>query len=445
MSAFSPLWVPVIAAYLSIAWAAALHHCWGRRRYGLASIDYWAWGGGFLTLALMLTLPLPPVMAEVDRLTGLVGLADTLADGCALLTGLAWLTYLARLVPPGDRRLWRRRGGWVPLRALVLLAIAASAVLAGRFLWAPGRLGFRLGPHADAAQRYLAFAHLTYRIVSLALLGCIIVVLRRLGTIAAAQTALRLRLRAIRWVLWYLIGYIAYESASTVVWALPDLSSRVFRLRSLLLLAVIVAPDRWYLTGLALWRRCGGLLAGLSARWRAWRDWRRLYPLWATLYPVRPTISLLPPPSRRRAWFPGRPLRFALCRQVAEIRDWELRLWRHQAPRAVMVAEEVAREAGLPERAAATFVGAVTLAAALEHWRTARPALVRTAGPPPGRMAGGGATLGEELAALLPIADIFARSPLLAEALARLGEEPPVSGHPTPGLPNPAAGAAQRS
>lgn len=452
MSAISPLWIPVVATYLSIAWAVVFHRIWGWRRYHLASVDYWSYCGGFVALALMITLPLPPVMAEIDRLVGLVGLADTLANVAALLTSLTWLIYLGRLVPP-DRR-WlidRRPDWWVPWRLLLVLFPVAVVVLAGRFVWAPGRLGFRLAPHPDAAMYYLTGAHLVYRGVCLLQLGLVILVLRRLAAVVGDRPALQARLRVIRWVLWYTLFYIVYESASAVAWQLPDLSSRIFRLRSLLLLAAVVAPNSWYIAGLALWRRFAATLAGLLSGWRDWRAYRRLYALWAALYPVLPSISLLPSPSRRRAWrpdrLPDRSLTFVLCRMVAEIHDWTIRLWAYQEPRAVAVAEEVAGEANLPAHARTVLVEAVAIAAALQNWQAGRLVPVVASNPQPGRVVMGGRTLGEEIASLASIADAFGRGPLVALALARLATERgvPAPAPDTQGFAGSSSGVTQHS
>lgn len=434
MAALSPLLIPVVAAYLSIAWTAVFHRLWGRRRYRLGSVDYWSSCGGFVALALMITLPLPPVMAEIDRLVGLVGLADTLADVAALLAICSWLVYLSRLVPSSQRWLFsERHGWWVPWRLLLAMLALAIAILAGRFVWAPGQLGFRLGPHPDAGRYYLAGAHLVYRAACLVQLALVILVLRRLATVVGPHPSLQARLRVIRWVLWYMLLYIAYEIASSVVWQLPDLSSRVFRLRSLLLLAAIVAPNSWYVAGLALCRRLATILDAPLAGWRAWRAYRRLYPLWATLYSVQPSVSHLPPPDRWRAWWPDRSVRIALCRVVAEIHDWTIKLWPYQAPHAVRVAEELANEAGLADDGRAALVEAVALAASLANWRAARPVPVRAADPHPGRTARGGTTLAEEIAALVSITDAFMGSPLVAAALTRLEGESAVPRGPQVG------------
>lgn len=448
MGTVSALWIPLIAAYLGLAWTAVFHRAWGRRRYQLASIDYWSSCGGFVALALSITLPLPPVMAEIDRFAGLVGLADTLADVAALLTIFAWLVYLSRLVPAERRRiLGAARGRWIPWRVLLVLLTVVALALAGRFRWAPGLLGFRLGPHPMPGQYYLTAAHLLYRAVSAVLLGLVILVLRRLATVVGAHAALEARLLVIRGILWYLLLYIAYEASSAVLWQLPDLSSRVFRLRSLLLLIAVVAPNGWYLAGLALSRRWATPFRGLPYAWRDWCAYRALYPLWAALYPVCPSLSHLAPPSRRRAWWPDRAARIALCRVVIEIHDWNLRLWPYRSSGAVAVAEELADATALPSAERCALGGAVLLADALANWRAARPVAAGAAESRTALVTGGVATLEAELATLVPLARAFARSPLVATALARL-EAPACPPRESPGsLPGTAdvvAGVAGR-
>lgn len=424
MSPISALWIPAIAIYLGVAWAAVFHRLWGRRRYHLASVDYWSSCGGFVALALMITLPLPPVVVEVNRITGLVGLPDVLADTAALLAILAWLFYLSRLVPANRRWLFHSAcAGWIPWRLLLILFVATVAGFAGRFVWAPGLLGFRLGPHPDHSRYYLTATHLLYRVVCLVSLGFVIVVLRRLAPIVGAHAALRARLQVIRGILWYLILYIAYEAISALIWQLPDLSSRIFRLRSLLLLAAIVAPNAWYLALVAFLQRLAAPFQGLLAVWRDRRDYRALYPLWAALYPVQPGISHLSPPSHRCAWWPDRPLIVALCRVVAEIHDWSIDLWPYQSPRAVAVAQEIAAEAALPDDDIPALIEAVILADALRNWCASRPISAETASRWSGPVVGGGTTLREEVAVLVPVARTFSRSPLVRQALARLEQD----------------------
>ncbi len=313
---------------------------------------------------------------------------------------------------------------WIPWRIQLGLVALSIALLAGRFVWAPGQLDVRLGPHPDSGRFYLAGAHLTYRASCLVQIGLVILVLRRLAAVVGLHAALQARLRVIRWIMWYMLLYIAYEATSVVVWQLPDLSSRVFRLRSLFLLVAIVAPNAWYLTGLELFRRLATVIEGPLASWHRWWTYRRLYPLWAALYPIQPSVSHLPPP-RRRGWRPDRPTMIAICRMITEIHDWTITLWPYQVPHAVVVGQEIAREARLLEHEASALIEAIALAASLENWHRSNPISAHAAAPQPGRPTSGGATLADEIAALVPVADLFARSPLVTLALARLAEESP--------------------
>jgi len=270
--------------------------------------------------------------------------------------------------------------------------------------------------------------------VCLLLLGLVIVVLRRLATVVDTHVALAVRLQVIRAILWYMLLYIVYEAASTLLWQLPDLSSRIFRLRSLLLLAAIVAPNRWYLVGLARFQTLTTSFHSLLDSWRDWRAYRALFPLWAALYPLRPDSSHLQPPISRYAWWPSRPLRLVLCRMIVEIHDRSIELWPYQSPHAAIVAEVIADEAALPNNARTALVEAVVMAEALANWRAARPAEAEATFTRADRALGDGTTLREEVAALVPVARAFARSPLIAEALARLGQgRHPTCGHQSDG------------
>ncbi len=420
MSRISPLWILAIAVYVGAVWAAVFNQVLGRRRQCRGLVDYLSSCGGFVALALMLTLPLPPVMATLDGGAGLVGLADLLADAAALLACLAWLVYLARLVPPDQRWLWRAHPGvWVPLRPLMALIALTIAVGAGRFIWAPGRLGYDLGPQPDAPAKYLAGAHLVYRATIVLQLGLLIVVLRRLVTKIGDQILLQARLLAIRGWIWYTIARIAYECVS-IFFPFPNWLAQTHRQMSLLLLIAIAAPNAWYRFAIALWQRSGDTLHDLRTHWHGWQAYRRIYPLWASLYPVRPGISLLKPPSRCRAWWPGHQgLTFSLCRMVTEIDDWRIRLRPYQPSQTATIAEELAAEACLPSVARPALVEAITLAAALTTWR-AGVATDTGRASDVGYATHGGGSLMEEIAELERVAIAFVHSPLVPQAMVRL-------------------------
>ncbi|HEU5421935.1 MAG TPA: DUF6545 domain-containing protein [Nitrolancea sp.] len=396
MSRLSVLLLLGLMAYAALIWVLLTTRLWSRRRHELTAVDYVASCCGFLALGLMLTTPLPPVAAEVDRLAGRVGVAEWLADVGALLAALGWVVYLSRLVPPEQR--WyrvRRTDRWVPLLPVTALTAVALAVGAGRFIWAPGRLGYHFGPQPDPGRTYLVAAHLVYRATLLVDLALLIPVLRRLGEVAAGTPVLRARLQAIRGWSWYTIGHISYECA-TIFLPLPDWMVYTRRQMSLFLVLAIIAPDWWYEQGLALLDQVRDTVWRWQTHWSRWRDYQRLYPFWAALYPVQPGVSLLDPPQDR-APRPDRPkLTFTVYRLGIEIDDWRTRLYPY---RPVPVAP------GPPT--AATEAWAV--ATALRAWQAGTPA---TPDRPPGQAEPelyGGATMEEEIAALVRVAVVFNR------------------------------------
>lgn len=181
-----------------------------------------------------------------------------------------------------------------------------------------------------------------------------------------------------------------------------------------------MAPNGWYLALVAFLQCLASPCQRLLAVWRDWRDYHALYPLWAALYPVQPDISHLSPPSRWDAWWPDWPLIITLCRVVAEIHDWSIALWPYQSPRAVVVAQEIAREADLAADDIPALIEAVILAEALGNWRASRPISGETTSRWSGPVVRGGTTLREEVAVLVPVARTFSRSLLVGKALARL-------------------------
>src|SRR6476661_2702398 len=109
------LWLLGLVAYAVVIWVLLTTRLWSRRRHELTAVDYVASSCGFLALGLMMTMPLPPFAAEVDRLAGHVGVAGWLADVGALPAALGWVVSLPRLGPPEQRGLGvRRTDHWVP-------------------------------------------------------------------------------------------------------------------------------------------------------------------------------------------------------------------------------------------------------------------------------------------------------------------------------------------
>lgn len=396
--------LPMFALFgiIAIAWATVIR---GLRRCRSRPNDLATWisWGGFLTLAVTLSAPLPRVTALVDRLAGTRGVADFLEHAAALLTGLFWLAYLVRLNGLSSRdtsRLFRLAG----------LVAAALLVMSARFALAPGRIEYRLGPHPDLAALYMAFYRFVYRGVFAVELLQALALLRQYAAVAMRRPPLRARLRLLSWLLVFTIVYISYECLTVLIQPLPSLHSRLLELRAILILLALVAPSSWYARWLHVW-----------GRWVAWRAWygasRRLEPLWRALYRVEPGLSLLPPPRRTGAWLIWRDLPFRVSRQVTEIRDWSRLLRPYSVPLAASLAEEVGRQAGLPDTDLPQLAEAAALAAALRAWSRQCPA---TAGQT--FLASATSAPEEEVAVLARVADLFAHSPLVRRVLARLDQ-----------------------
>ncbi|MFE7560249.1 MAB_1171c family putative transporter [Kitasatospora sp. NPDC057500] len=165
--------------------------------------------------------------------------------------------------------------------------------------------------------------------------------------------------------------------------------------------------------------RGAALRADPGGRARAWRDHRRLGPLWSVLRSEHPEIELVTP---ERDFGPAggrREIRFALYRRIIEIRDGQLCLRPHLHPGVARWVREVTGPAD-PEEFAAV-VEAAAIAAALEAARAGRRF---PAGP------GGGwvphpvaAGLREEAAWLVKVAAAYGSSPVMAHVRRRVRAE----------------------
>ncbi|MFJ8471220.1 MAB_1171c family putative transporter [Kitasatospora sp. NPDC094011] len=163
---------------------------------------------------------------------------------------------------------------------------------------------------------------------------------------------------------------------------------------------------------LAVWAE---FLTRTVRRVRAWRDYRRLGPLWSALHAVLPEISLA---DSVGGLGPGGPLRdpeFALYRRVIEIRDGQLALRAHLVP-------------GLPAWAAeagagdAVVVEAAVLAAALESAAAGLGPASDAVGYRPRELP---ADIGDETAWLVRVSTAFARSAVVAQARRRVRQDMP--------------------
>lgn len=216
MGIVHPLLLPLAVGIAALAWRTVVQRG-TRLRDGTLRLDRWAYWIGFVTLSLMITLPLPFVQSSVDGATRTPGLALYLQEVATLCTCWCWLSYLALI--EGTRSRWQPAifGG------LTVLVIAAAAFMGLRFSIAPGHGDIaRLGPEADLPTRYLAAQRLTYRAVMLlhAVYGSKL--LRRYSAVVRSRPALWARMRAMTWVLDFMILYAVYECLSILCPPLPD-------------------------------------------------------------------------------------------------------------------------------------------------------------------------------------------------------------------------------
>ncbi|MEV7028322.1 MAB_1171c family putative transporter, partial [Kitasatospora sp. NPDC093558] len=164
---------------------------------------------------------------------------------------------------------------------------------------------------------------------------------------------------------------------------------------------------------LAVW---AAFLTRTAQRVRAWRDHRRLQPLWSALHSAVPEISLTAEAGVLGLGGVLRNPEFALYRRVIEIRDGQLTLRAHADPRvAGWAAEASAGDAAVVE--------AAVLAAALESAAAGHRPAVDGAGYSPGELA---PDLAAETAWLVTVSRAFARSAVVAQVRRRVREHEPI-------------------
>ncbi|MGW2250151.1 MAB_1171c family putative transporter [Kitasatospora sp. NPDC001660] len=153
---------------------------------------------------------------------------------------------------------------------------------------------------------------------------------------------------------------------------------------------------------LAVW---AAFLTRSARRVGAWRDYRRLEPLWSALHSAVPEISLTAEVGVLGLGGPLRNPEFALYRRVIEIRDGQLTLRAHVDPRVPgWAAEASAGDAAVVE--------AAVLAAALESAAAGRRPAVDGTGYSPRELA---PDLAAETAWLVTVSRAFARSAVVAQ------------------------------
>ncbi|RKS80639.1 hypothetical protein CLV35_0228 [Motilibacter peucedani] len=356
-----------------------------------------ALGGLIFWLAAGMTLLSPPVYRLVDRTLHVPNISALLGEAAGLI--LVWpgrnmLLYEEHPVEKA-RAISRRRYWGLP--PMLLLSLG---------MWWISR-----GPTSDPA-------YLVHSGTSPAAVGYLCVA--RSGVIVGAldcfrwclhysrrtQADLRVGLAAMSFAGGLALLMVTYESTYYVAglvgrdlapWGSAELIMRGIIGVSTSMLALGLALPTW-------WTRSGTALR----RWRALRDLR---PLWVDVTAAVPTV--VRPVSR---WSPE----LALHRRVVEIRDAQLALRRHAQPLAP-AALAVARERGLDDEVQQAFVEATVTAGAV---------LAKRAGLESRSASGslavvhGGASLQDETAWLVQVAQQYAEAKALASARLSLADHP---------------------
>ncbi len=415
MGIVHPLLLLFAVGIAALAWRTVVQRG-TRLRDGAPQLDRWVHWIGFVTLSLMITLPLPFVRSAVDGVARTPGLALYLQEVATLCTCWCWLSYLALI--EGTRSRWQP----VLFGGLAVLVIAATAFMGLRFSIAPGRGDIaRLGPGADLVTRYLATQRLIYRAVMLLHAAYGSRLLRRYSAVVRSRPALWARMRAMTWVLDFMILYAVYECLTILCPPLPDFGNSLNRLRAYLMVLVLAVPSGWYAHAVARIERWTGQ-QGPFAGFGTWRLHRRIFPLWRALRPIDPGRSLLPPPVRFDAWIPQADPSFRLCGEVMEIRDWSLALCRYVPAGTARIATWIAARANVPVADLPAFIEAATLAAGLWAWQRVKTVPGHEIGAiEPGH--GQVDTLADEAIFLGRVADFFVHSPLIAAVLIGIDEE----------------------
>lgn len=348
----------ITAVLALIAWGAVIYKAYHLRRRPTEPLS-WAVLGIFLSLALALTLPQPPVVDLFARLTGLPTLAFVLQDSVTI--GACWigLAYIGLLQGADGRRLR-------PIRRAGALAIGTILVLLARLIVAPDAVEHQVA--ATLPALYMTGSRALFLVVvavHLALAGAMLSHYLRL----VEQRPVRRRLWLLRAAAMVALGYFGVELVRVVLpW--PDWVSVLFAVPSglLVILGLLLSP--W----LRIWSRLTsrGPVRRSLAWWGTYRAYRQLAPLWRMLYPVKPAQALLPP-RRRLDWWPGPDLTFRAVRRVIEILDWMLALRPYRVALASSLAEAAARRAGLTGSERTAFIEAVMLATALARWERGQP------------------------------------------------------------------------
>lgn len=311
-----------------------------------------------LSLAVAATFLVPVVHVCIGRLTGVANIAEPVARTAVLVAACAGQALVLRLTAEDgfSRMPVARRTAGVGVVVVGLWSLFIVAPVETSTIRFTSQFG---SDPMVAAYLALALGYLAWALIDIRR-GC-----RRYATEASGFLAQGLRLIGRG----CLIGlmYIAVKGAALVALAvgspLPvELEATVGRSLAVLAGTLVIVGSTLPATGPAV----GSWLSWLTA----YRDLRRLYPLWIELVSVTPDIALDPAGSRLRDALRFRDLDMHVYRRVIEIRDGRLAL-RPYLDAAVEGSTRLRmREA--PDREADAAVEAYMLRAAAEAARAHR-------------------------------------------------------------------------
>ncbi|MFJ9418666.1 MAB_1171c family putative transporter [Streptomyces sp. NPDC101227] len=290
--------------------------------------------GALLFSALSFTLAEPSLYQAIDRLLGVPNSAALMCMGCVvalLACQQVVLSFWAH--PPGLA--WRRARPRVLAAVLVLAALIGLFVAMSPTHERPTDVSlYYAGRPLYAGYLLIFLAYYTFGEIETGRLS------HRYANVSH-RLWLRRGLRLTAAGSWLTLGFSLIRIADIV------LAEHSAALRELEAVAWVCGDVGALLTHIG-WTLPGwGPALSAPRRWlRAWRQYRRLRPLWHVLHEVTPTIELTA--SANGFWSRFRPstLEFKVYRQVIEIRDGQLALRSYTDPEAVRIARELGRAAG---------------------------------------------------------------------------------------------------
>ncbi|MBQ1076772.1 hypothetical protein KBX06_27010 [Micromonospora sp. C31] len=355
---------------------------------------------GLGAFAAGITVAIPPIATEIDRVSGLPNLAKVLSHAGALTISASaenMLLYLA--LPPAKAAARTRRWVWV--------TACAFLVMAGLFVYTltydePVLLTVEYATDPVVTAYLLIFLLLGFFAYCFDITRLCWSFARICGR-PWLRRGLRITAVGAAFALLYSTNKIAYLIA---YWAgYQPAGERQIA-------AVLVTIGALLIT-IGLTMPAWGPTLRITRRWEDFHSYRRLEPLWRDLIAALPELEL--DPSLRRPLAAVRDIDYALTRRVAEIRDGRLALRPYLDVGVTALAEQFAEQAGLTTDERRAAVEAAHLACALRRRRAGLVAAVPQPADELHRPDGGYAG---EVAWLTLVTDAYARSPVVAQTLA---------------------------